>query len=419
MKRLLVAIAAIGMLAGAFAFFSNPAAADTDTFEVSASGGTIQATFTPQDGCSPDEGQVGAGGETFSVPTFDPENVLLDTDCDFAVSFASSADCVLEGSWEGGSFGEGDSPAIEIDWDGSWDPSSITVTVTDDCATDIDHDIYKNVPIADADVFALTTFQFAVAPSEGSPDICTGGGGTPAVVEITGDGSPSVVLTVPDVAESVYLVGSNSIDNCFYDITELPLGGWTNEIPLFGMTQFDETPGEITPFRNSLDPVGITVTKSMDLDDFVVLSNIDTGLLDERIDFFISATEGCQDTIITAFNNQLGSTGTFVNTSPAQVELAGFNDNVFAGEDVPIVVDGEPCTYTVEELPDEDLAEYCAPVNGPTQSLTWTPGLTSFDFLFHNDCEAPAEPEPTPDPTPTPDVDDDGGTPPGGPNFAG
>lgn len=431
MKRLLVAIAAVGLLASAFAFFASPASAATDSFTINVQpgDGTVQATVTPEQGCIPDEGQQqGAGPVTYNVPDFDPETLQLDTDCDYTITFAH-ASCTLQGSINSfanadGGFQPPDAAVFMLDAEGGvFTQSDFFINVqNDDCAANVPHDVYKNVPIADRDVFALTTFSFIVTPSEDFPANCTS-----ATVDITGDGSPAVVLTAT-VADSV-LVG-NSVQECEYDITEVPVAGWTNTIPLIGNTQFNQNPfgnedeHGITPFRNTLDPVPLTVTKSMDLEDFVVLSNIDTDLLDELIVFEISAPpgSGCADTIITDFDNQLGSTGTFVNTTPAQVELAGFNDNVFTGEDVPVVVDGVPCTYTVLELASEDLLEYCAPAGANPQTLTWAPGVTSLDFLFHNDCEVPVTPTPTPtgtptaSPTQTPGGGGDGG---GGPSFAG
>lgn len=440
MKRLLVAIAAVGLLASAFAFFASSASAaqqevrfhvvdqDSDDGDLS-----VQGVITPLNNCDPndDQGQVDSpAGLTFNFQESDSEDLQLDDTCNYTVSF-SAGQCVLWGdevAGNGGDFQGGEAATVTIGDEATFDVQfneDFYVTVTEDCAGSADHEIYKNVPIADADVFAMTTFTFLVTPAadtSGAPGLQPAPAScTSASVDITGDGSPAVVVEAT-VAASV-LVG-NEVLPCSYDITEVPVDGWTNQIPLFGNTQPDQTPGVITPFRNVFDPVSINVTKSMDLDDFVVLSNIDTALLNERIDFFISASDGCADSIIDVFNGQLGSTGTFVNTSPAQVELAGFNDNVFTGEDVPVVVDGEACTYVVEELADADLLEYCAPVNGDTQSLTWAPGLTSLDFTFHNDCEAPAEPEPTTtptdgSPTPTPDVDDGGAGGPGGPSFAG
>ncbi|MEQ8717220.1 MAG: hypothetical protein RIE08_06380 [Acidimicrobiales bacterium] len=436
MKRLLVAIAAVGLLASAFAFFASPASANPTSVTFDANLGDVTVTVTPLNNCDPpdDEGQVDSpAGLSFNVLTIDEETLGLSDECNYTATvshpgcetqaridpspandandnIANVPDLYAPG--EAASFTIGDEAGFDMMFG-----EEANIFVTGTCASTAEHDLYKNVPIADADVFSLTTFTFLVTPSETYPATCT-----QASLEITGDGSPAVVLEDIEVAASVLV--SNDVQSCAYDITEIPVDGWTNQIPLFGNTQFEQTPGTITPFRNVFDPVSINVTKSMDLDDFVVLSNIDTGLLNERIDFFISASDGCADTIINVFNGVLGSTGTFVNTSPAQVELAGFNDNVFTGEDVPVVVDGEPCTYVVEELADADLLEYCAPVNGDTQSLTWAPGLTSLDFTFHNDCEAPAEPEPTTpptdgSPTPTPDVDDGGAGGPGGPSFAG
>lgn len=430
MKRLLVAIAAVGLLASAFAFLASPASAAQEevifnAVDEGADSGdvSITGTITPLQSCDPADadGQVDTpAGISFNFQESDPEDLQLDDGCNYTVTFSSSAQCELDvGTSPGGTelMSDANDVTITIGDEPSFDVmfgDSVYVELTETCAANADHEVYKNVPIADADVFALTTFTFLVTPSEGYPATCTN-----ASVDITGDGSPAVVVEAV-VAASVLV--DNVVSSCEYDITEVPAAGWTNQIPLFGMTQFNQSPGDITPFRNVFDPVALNVTKSMDLDDFVVLSNIDTGLLNERIDFFISASDGCANSIIDVFNGQLGSTGTFVNTSPAQVELAGFNDNVFTGEDVPVVVDGEACTYTVEELADEDLLEYCAPVNGDTQSLTWVPGLTSLDFTFHNDCEAPAEPEPTETPTGTPTETpgvDGGGTPGGGPSFAG